>query len=299
MHRTIAAFCVILGLTAHARAADVEVAVHDISFPEGTVFVGDTLYFVDYSRNDVLRLADGNAEKVWHQDGCGHSGLVQVPEGLLVTCYDNNTVVAISLDGKLLETISKDAAGHPFSGPNDLASDGKGGVYFTGSGPWEKEPIQGKVYYRAADHSVREVAADLHYANGLVVSGDGKRLVVAETYAHRLVSFAIGPDGTLSDRREFANLAEMLKDGCHTTYGPDGVRLDRHGNYFVGLYDGAGFAVLSPQGKLLAQVTLPAPHDPNLAITPDGKYVYSTGVFDAPNNTYRGELYRVRNPIAE
>src|ERR1700720_1553758 len=102
------------------RAADIDTVVKNIQFAEGTIFVGDSLYFVDHGASDVLRLASGKTEKVWHLDGCGANGLVQVPEGLLVACYDNNTVVAISLQGKVLETIGKDNAGGAFSKPNDL-----------------------------------------------------------------------------------------------------------------------------------------------------------------------------------
>jgi hypothetical protein len=39
------------------RAADVAVAARSLQFPEGTVFVGDTLYFGDYTTSEVLRLA--------------------------------------------------------------------------------------------------------------------------------------------------------------------------------------------------------------------------------------------------
>lgn len=292
------AFACVGTVPARADQPKVEIATTAAAFPEGTIFVGDTLYFVDYTGNAVLRLSGGKAETVWKQEGCGQSGLVQVPEGLLVTCYDNNTLALISLDGKLLATIDKDAAGQPLAGPNDLTSDGNGGVYFTASGPWDPALIVGKLYRRDAEGTVREVANDLHYPNGVAVSGDGKRLYVAETYAWRVISFAIGADGALSDRRVFALLSDVLAGNGARKYGPDAVRVDKAGNVFVGLYEGGGFAVLSPDAKLLAQVDLPAPHDPNLAITPDGKSIYVTGVFDMPNNAYRGELYKVPNPVA-
>jgi gluconolactonase len=287
----------ILCAASGSRAEDVEIVARGLQFPEGTLFVGNTLYFVDYSTSDVLRLAGDKVETVWHQDGCGANGLGQVPDGLLVACYDNNTVVAISLDGKLLDTFRTDDAGRPFTNPNDFAADRKGGIYFTGSGSDGAD--LGKVYYLAAGRSVKEVAGGIHFANGLAVSPDGKLLYVAETKASRLLVFAIVLDGTLGERREFVKLADILADGRHDAFSPDGVRIDKHGNLFVALYNGGGLAVVDPNGKLVKRIDVPATHHTNLAITPDGKFIYATAIDDLPNGSYRGELYRVPNPVAE
>jgi gluconolactonase len=58
-----------------ATAADnlpVESVATGLQFPEGTIFVGNTLYFVDYATSKVLRLApDGRMQTVWQQAGCG------------------------------------------------------------------------------------------------------------------------------------------------------------------------------------------------------------------------------------
>ncbi len=290
-----AALMLLASIASAAPMARADVIATGLQFPEGTVFVGDTLYFVDYSTSDVLRFSHNRVETVWHQDGCAANGLQSVPTGLLVACYAANTVVSISLDGKILETISKDSAGRPFDSPNDLAADAKGGVYFTGSG---SRTVLGKVYYRSADGTVREVASNIHYANGLVVSPDGKLLYLAESEAHRLLAFTIAADGSLTNQREFLKLSDVLAGGTNRIDTPDGVRIDRHGRLFVGLYDGGGFAVIGPDGKLIAQVDVPGPHHANLAISPDGKFVYGTTAYDEPGG-YRGELYRVPNPVPE
>jgi gluconolactonase len=289
----MAAFLLLPGPMRAARAADAEIIATGLQFTEGTIFVGGTLYFVDYSASSVLRLTGGKVETVWHQDGCAANGLLSVPRGLLVACYERGTVVLISLSGKLLRTISQDDAGHSFDSPNDLAADANGGVYFTGSG---SDRVAGKVYYIDADGRVREVAANINYANGLAVSPDGKILYLAESRAHRLLAFSIAAGGTLNNPRVFANLSGILASG--RVYTPDGVRIDKHGQVFVGLYDGGGFAVIDPGGKLVRQVDIPGPHHANLAISPDGAYVYGTTVYDVPDG-YRGELYRIRNPVAE
>jgi gluconolactonase len=274
-----------------AGAADVATVARSLQFPEGTVFVGDTLYFVDYATSKVLRLAGGKVETVWHQDGCGANGLLAVPDGLLVACFDSGSVVRISLAGRLLATLDHDDAGAPLVAPNDLAADARGGVYFTASGAGGPS---GKVFYIGADRHVTQVADGIAFANGVAVSPDGQTLFVGETPANRILRFAIQANGRLSDRRTFVNLGDLVAGGA-----PDGVRIDKHGNLFAALYRGQGFAVIGPDARLVAQVRLPAAHHTNLAISPDGRSVYATAVDDNAGGGYRGALVQVANPVDE
>jgi gluconolactonase len=297
LRRISLAAALILGARiAWAQGSDVQVAVTGLGFPEGAIFVDNTLYFADYLTSDVFRLAGGRAVRVWHQDGCAANGLVALRGELLVACYGNGTIVRISTDGKIRETIRHDRSGGPFIAPNDLTADALGGIYFTASG---NQQILGKVYYRDTDGHVREVAANIDYANGLAVSPDGKLLYVAESRKHRLLTFDIGAGGNLSHQTEFVKLADVLGNGRPETFTPDGVRVDGHGRLFISLYDGGGFAVLTGDGKLVKMVRLPAAHHASLAISPDEKSVFVTGTDDTPDGSYRGEMLRVGNPVSE
>jgi sugar lactone lactonase YvrE len=279
-----------------AKAADpaADLAALNLQFAEGTIFVGRTLYFVDKATSDVFRLSDDTAIKVWHQDGCGPTGLVQIPAGLLVACYAGDSVVAITLDGRTLSTVSQDRAGRGFVSPNDLVIDARGGVYFSASGT---ESDLGKVYYLGGSGAPEEVAANIADSNGVALSLDGKALYVAESRAQRLLVFTVAADGTLHGRRVLVRLPDVLAPG-RPRYTPDGVRVDKRGRLYVGLYDGGGFAVFDPFGKLLKQVDVWGTHHANLAISPDGRYVYGTTMNDVGGG-YRGNLYRVRNPLPE
>jgi gluconolactonase len=134
------------------------------------------------------------------------------------------------------------------------------------------------------------VADDIQNANGVALSPDGRVLYLGESTTDKIWRFDVAADGSLSGRREFVKLDERLHgSGRHT---PDGVRTDAAGRVFVSLYNGDGFAVFGPDGALLATRSLPGSHHSNLAISPDGAWVYGT-IDDA-----EGALYRVPNPMA-
>jgi gluconolactonase len=280
--------------SAAAASADAKVIASGRQFPEGTIFVGDDLYFVDYVTSDVFRLANGKVERIWHQNGCGADGLVAVGGELLVTCYDSGAIVRISVAGLTKAIIGHDDAGGAFASPNDLAADAAGGVYFSASGAGQGA---GKIYYRDPAGHIKAVADNIDYANGVAVSNDGRVLYVGESHKDRLLTYDIGPGGSLSHRAVFADLAGILSNGRQGRFTPDGIRVDRHGRLFVALYDGGGFAILSPGGKLETMARLPAAHHSNLAISPDGKSVVVTAIEDTPDGAGRGWLLTVPNPV--
>ena len=63
------------------------------------------------------------------------------------------------------------------------------------------------------DGVVRQVAANIAFANGMAVTPDNKTLIVSESHARRLTAFDIGEDGDLSNRRVWADLGDDYPDG--------------------------------------------------------------------------------------
>jgi sugar lactone lactonase YvrE len=61
--------------------------------------------------------------------------------------------------------------------------------------------------------ALRVVADDLSVPNGMVITPSEQELIVAESMAHRLTSYRIEPDGSLADRRVFADLGDETPDG--------------------------------------------------------------------------------------
>jgi hypothetical protein len=74
-------------------------------------------------------------------------------------------------------------------------------------------PQAGTVIDVTADGSIRHVADEVYFPNGMTVTSDGSTLILAESHANRLTAFTIEPDGSLSGRRVWANLGEGALNG--------------------------------------------------------------------------------------
>jgi sugar lactone lactonase YvrE len=172
----------------------------------------DRLYFSDWSAGEVIAL-----------DLAGHSEVIaQVKSLPLCTAWlpDGRLVIVSSPDGRLLR-LEPDGSlavhadlGRP--GWNDIVADGRGNIYINGA---EFDPRAGQapkpgfVVHVAADGSVRRVADDIAFPNGMAVTAGNSTLVVADSYRHNLVAFDIGADGSLSGRRIWADLGDGTPDG--------------------------------------------------------------------------------------
>jgi sugar lactone lactonase YvrE len=83
------------------------------------------------------------------------------------------------------------------------------------------------------DGTLSTVADDLHFPNGCELTTDERALLVAESAANRITEFDVHADGSLGERRVFADLGAAI---------PDGIALDAAGGLWVS--DPVGCALL-------------------------------------------------------
>ena len=105
---------------------------------------------------------------------------------------------------------------------NEIVVDGRGNTYLNNIGfdfP-NGEITTGIVALLTADGTLTQVADGVEFPNGMAVTPDNSTLIVAESYAHCLTAFDIAADGTLSNRRVWADLGDAA---------PDGICLDADG----------------------------------------------------------------------
>jgi gluconolactonase len=300
--RTCLMSLIVIASTASvARADEVKVLNDDAHFAEGPIWYHGKLYYVEYDRNSVSTWDGKNNRIFWSKPGCGPSAVIPTAHGeFLTTCYDSGSIGRISADGKDLPPYTHDKDGHSFVGPNDFAPDHRGGIYFTCSGTAPGPVIDGKIFYLAPDGTISQEAAEVHSANGIVVSNDGKILYAVETEDHRLIRFNIGPGASLSDRRVFLDLDDLTHNVGHIY--PDGVKIDSKGLLYIGQNPRDVHAplagtifVVDAAGTLLRTLKLPSPGVPNLALSPDEKTVYVMALDQLDKSPYHGKVYAIAN----
>ena len=172
---------------------------------------GNRLYFSDWTAGEVVAV-----------DLAGRSEVIARVNSLpLCTAWlpDGRLVIVSSPEGRLLRRESDGSLvthadlGQP--GWNDIVADGLGHIYVNrvGFNPMAGEAFRPGFVFLVADGSVREVACDIAFPNGMAVTADNSTLIVADSYRHNLVAFDIDPDGGLSNRRTWADLGDGTPDG--------------------------------------------------------------------------------------
>lgn len=119
---------------------------------------------------------------------------------------------------------------------NDLVVDTQGRAY-TGNvgfdfGDPQAAPQLAPILMISPEGITRVAADGLAFPNGMVITPDGQTLIVAESHAARLTAFSIEPDGSLSQRRVWAQFEDRgaFSEGQIT---PDGLCLDAEGAVWV------------------------------------------------------------------
>jgi len=208
-----------------AREHKPSVLASGLAFGEGPRWHGGRLWLSDMHDFQVVTVdLAGRLERVLRVDG-RPSGLGWLPDGnLLVVSMEERKLYRY--DGRSLETHADLSAFAPHE-INDLVVDGDGLAYvsqfgyaFHRGGEFRKTEI----LLVTPDGRVCVAAKDLAFPNGMVITPDGRRLIVGESFAARLTAFERTADGALEGRRVFAKLSGAV---------PDGICLDAEGCVWV------------------------------------------------------------------
>jgi sugar lactone lactonase YvrE len=174
------------------------------------------LWFSDWGPPEVIAVdLDGNSEAVLEAPSfpCCVDWL---PDGrLLVVSASDGLLLRREPDGSLVTHADLKTVSNPPAG-NELVVDARGNAYVNGGGfnlMAGEEFAPGIVALVTPDGSARQVADGLAFPNGMLVMPDGSTLIVAESYARRLTAFDIAADGSLSNRRVWADLGDGVPDG--------------------------------------------------------------------------------------
>ncbi|MEV6238873.1 SMP-30/gluconolactonase/LRE family protein [Lentzea sp. NPDC051838] len=252
--------------------ADTRVLRDGLHFGEGPRRGPDgRLYYSDFYAGEVhaLDLTTGEDEVVVAFDG-QPSGLGWLPDGrLLVVSMLDHTVRRLEGDDLVLHADISDIATYH---ANDMLVDGEGRAYVGNFGfdlhglitevgvakllEPGFDPPGAALALVQPDGSVSVAAEDLKFPNGMALLpdpddpdghiGSGNILVVAETVAFKLTSFSVDRNGSLQNRRVWAEVKEF-------GIAPDGIAGDGDGVWVAPALQPAVFRV-TEGGKITHRV---------------------------------------------
>jgi sugar lactone lactonase YvrE len=194
-----------------------QILMTGIAFGESPRWHDGRLWFSDWVAQEILAVdPQGNSEVI-----------VRVPFPSIPMCIDflpDGCLLVISSHEKLLLrreadgslTTHTDLRNFSHFGFNEIVVDGRGNIYINGGGfnlmAGEKF-APGIIALITPNGSARQVADGIAFPNGMIVTPDNSTLIIAESYGKKLTAFDIESDGSLSNRRVWADLVDGVPDG--------------------------------------------------------------------------------------
>jgi sugar lactone lactonase YvrE len=224
-------------------------------FPEGPRWHEDRLWISDMHAHRVLTVElTGHSETVAELHD-KPSGLGFLPDGTpIVVSMRDRLLLRIHTDGRL--STYADLTTLPGDSLNDMVIDGRGHAYIgtltrRDVRPEDLKPSDGRegLVLVPPDRTAMQVADDMLSPNGSVVTPDNSTLIVAEHRANRIDAFDICDDGSLKNRRVYADTAEA---------DPDGIALDAEGAIWIAAPQLGAFRRIFPGGRIAEEIKMPA-----------------------------------------
>jgi sugar lactone lactonase YvrE len=221
------------------------------------------LYYVNYSKEGTIGLysAEGSS-----------SVFIELPEGsigngirfdskgnMLIADYTKHNILRVDMGNKKISVFAHEPK---MSQPNDIAIDSRNRLY--ASDPdWKNR--RGKIWRIDINGKVTFLDS-LGTANGIEVSPDEKTLYV--NASRKVWAYDLSKKGEISNKRVLIEFPE---------FGMDGMRCDIKGNLYITRPGKRVVAVVSPEGKLIREISLIGKSPTNIAFGgKDGCTAYVT-----------------------
>ena len=195
---------------------EVRTLLTGLTFGESPRWHQGRLWFSDWGTQEVIAVdLAGRSEVVVRVPTTIPFCIDWLPDGrLLVVSGREGLLLRREPDGSL--ATHADLRGLSDRAWNEIVVDGRGNAYVNGAGfdlMSGEEFAPGIIALVTPDGSARQVADGIAFPNGMAVTPDNSTLIIAESYAKRLTAFDIAADGSLSNRRVWADLGDDYPDG--------------------------------------------------------------------------------------
>jgi len=213
------------------------------------------LWFSNWGTNEIVAVdLEGNSEVMGRGGGGSGWAANWLPDGR--TLITGDKLIRVEPDGSRVRQAELSHIS-PY-GWSEITVDGRGNIYTNTinfdfadfSDIMAGGTAPGKIGLVTPDGEAREAADDLAFPNGMVVTLDNATLIVAESFARRLTAFDIAADGSLSNRRLWADVTG------------DGICIDAEGAVWcsdVGPDEGGVCLRVREGGEVLDRIELDRP----------------------------------------
>ena len=225
-----------------------KVLVDGLGFPEDPRWHDGKLWFSDMEARSVMTTdLEGNTTKIVEVQG--------TPSGLGWS-HDGDLMVVSMADRRLLKLVGKELK--EVANMRDLASFNcndmvvnEQGRAYIGNFGFDFEALDpfapGEIVTVSPDGRAEIAADNLAFPNGMVITPDGKTLIVSETLGECLTAFDINEDGSLANRRTWAKIEGKT---------PDGITLDTEGAVWVASPVSGGVFRVYEGGEITQRVSV-------------------------------------------
>ena len=296
---------------------DLKLLVDNLHFSEGPRWHNGKFWFSDFYQKAVFCADEsGNLDKV--------VDIPNQPSGLGWLPNDDLLIVSMH-DQKLMKFSNGELSVHsdlsdltPYT-CNDMVVDKDGHAYIGNFGTIHHN-IRVKptcLIHVSPDGKANIVAENLEFPNGTVITPDGKKMILGETYAGRLTSFNINDDKSLSNRKVWAQMMPLpiyyiskvrrlfgarAKESSYKVRVPDGICLDEQMGIWVASPTSTEVFRIEEGGKVTDSIKTPDRAFACMLGGTDRKTLFiSTAQESTPevasNNKY-GKIYTTRVNIS-
>jgi sugar lactone lactonase YvrE len=216
---------------------------------EGPRWHSGRLWFVDCMDRTLLSLdPSGAREQHAKFEDDTPCGLGILPDGKLVVLTMFRKRLMTYAHGQL--SPYADPSGIAAGTIDDMIVDGLGRAYVGDLGfdlpPPPDRGSVGRIILVMPNGATRIVTDGLRFPNGIAISADNSRLVVAEMDGDCLAEYDIEPDGSLNFRGRFGSVKS-----------PDGICLDREQAVWVASFDEDAFIRMDRDRRELQRIKVP------------------------------------------
>ena len=269
-----------------ADGAKVQLVWSGFESADGIVGAPDgSLLFAQQVSSRISKIDKDGKVSSYLEDTNGAGALAIDYKGNLVDVERMKPQVRILAPNRKL--LADSFEGKPLVALRDLCVDKEGGVYITDG----TTPKLSGVYYINSAGVMKEIANDIELANGFLLSPDEKTLYISNTPSEFLLAFDVGPNGTISNRRNFAR----LEGDTHN--GGDGLAIDSAGRLYVATNNNKplGIQVFSAKGQYLGTIPTPRPTTSVAFAGPDKKtlFIVARGAEGKGDERWARSIYKV------